>query len=62
MQDEMDELREKLTAPAVVDESSAAFRAQVDSLQEEVRSLREMNRARDRELADARDRSVREVL
>uniref|UniRef100_A0A1I7X081 Uncharacterized protein n=1 Tax=Heterorhabditis bacteriophora TaxID=37862 RepID=A0A1I7X081_HETBA len=53
---ELASLRERITVKADAGESSEAFRAQIDSLKEENRQLQQLNRDRDREMADQRDR------
>ncbi|PIC55732.1 hypothetical protein B9Z55_000884 [Caenorhabditis nigoni] len=53
---EIDALRDRITSKAEIGDSTEAFRAQIDSLKEENRQLQQLNRDRDREMADQRDR------
>lgn len=53
---EIESLRDRITSKAEIGDSTEAFRAQIDSLKEENRQLQQLNRDRDREMADQRDR------
>ncbi|ULU10080.1 hypothetical protein L3Y34_014427 [Caenorhabditis briggsae] len=53
---EIEALRDRITSKAEIGDSTEAFRAQIDSLKEENRQLQQLNRDRDREMADQRDR------
>lgn len=52
----MSVLREKITGQAGVTETYEAFRGEIDALKSENAQLRQLNRERDRELADQRDK------
>ncbi|CAD6186323.1 unnamed protein product [Caenorhabditis auriculariae] len=56
LKEELEELREQITSKADIGDSTATFRAQIESLKEENLQLQQFGRDRDREMADQRDR------
>ncbi|CAD5205740.1 unnamed protein product [Bursaphelenchus okinawaensis] len=56
LMEQISELRENITSKAGVDMTSEAFRAEIDSLRAENSHLKQINRDRDIELAEQRDK------
>uniref|UniRef100_A0A1I7S1H9 Centrosomal protein n=2 Tax=Bursaphelenchus xylophilus TaxID=6326 RepID=A0A1I7S1H9_BURXY len=56
LMEQISELRENITSKAGVDMTSEAFRAEIDSLRAENSHLKQINRERDIELADQREK------
>lgn len=50
-------LRERITGQAGINETYEAFRGEIDALKVENSQLKQLNRDRDRELADQRDKA-----
>ncbi|KAK0422627.1 hypothetical protein QR680_007683 [Steinernema hermaphroditum] len=57
LKEELSSLRERITSQAGLNVASEAFRDEIDMLKEENTHLKALNRERDRELADGRDKN-----
>ena len=61
LKEEISQLRDQLTAGVGQDQTGRTLRAEIDSMREENTELKHQNRERDRELADERDKTERQL-